>query len=284
MVVLLAIIAAACGDSETSPAAPISVPTPDQRIDQILEEIETLADRVVQLEEQIATVSAPTSTSEITEKPTPTPEATLEPTATHESMMEEPATQEVAIIENFAATRFFPRWMVVLKDIPVTLYLTRLHREHVNEFTIAPFYSSPQVILPGEIGVMKFVPDQVGEFKIRNVGHDFEAVLVVVETMEEAKKRIAERGIQMYALIHSIDDFRIYPDNLVVQNDIPITIHNISLIAEHSVSIEPFYLPEGNNIRPREITRIEFTSDETGEFTVRHELHGFTGTLVVEQE
>ena len=234
IVVLLATNAAACGDSETAPATPISVPTPDQRIDQILEEIETLADRVIQLEEQIATVSVPTPTSEVTEKPTPTPVAAMEPTLTHESMMEEPTTQEVAIIEDFAATRFFPQWIVVLKDIPVTLYLTRLHREHVNEFTIAPFYSSPQVILPGEIGVMKFVPDQVGEFKIRNVGHDFEAVLVVVETIEEAKKRIAERGIQMYALIHSIDDFRIYPDNLVVQNGIPVTVHQYNAARDHS--------------------------------------------------
>ena len=44
--------------------------------------------------------------------------------------------QEVSIIENYAANRFFPQNIVVLKDIPVRLYLTRLHREHVNRFTI----------------------------------------------------------------------------------------------------------------------------------------------------
>ena len=120
--------------------------------------------------------------------PEPTPRPT--PTPTPETIGEQPIVQEVAIIENYAATRFFPRWIVVLKDIPVKLYLTRLHREHLNKFDIEPFYSSSDVILPGEIGVLEFMPDQVGEFKIRNVGHNFEATLVVLENMEEARKRI----------------------------------------------------------------------------------------------
>ena len=197
--------------------------------------------------------------------------------------MDKPSVQEIAIIENYAATQFFPGNIVVLKGIPVRLYLTRLHREHVNLFTIAPFLSSSDVILPGEIGVMEFLPDEVGEFKIRNVGHNFEANLIVVGTPEEAAQFAADRGVQMFALLHSVDDFRIFPDRLVVQKGIPVTIHNISLIAEHRVSIGPFYVPGENNIRPREITRIEFTPDSTGEFTIRHELHGFTGQLIVEE-
>ena len=189
----------------------------------------------------------------------------------------------MSIIENYAATRFFPRFIVVHKDIPVRLYLTRLHREHVNKFTIEPFFRSSQVILPGEIGVIEVVPDQLGEFKIRNVGHGFEATLLVVETVEEQNRTIAERGRQMYALIHSADDGRIFPDRLVVQQGVPTTVHNISMVAEHRVSFKPFHDPEDINVRPRQITPIAFTPDSAGEFTILHLIDGITGTLVVEE-
>ena len=87
----------------------------------------------------------------------------------------------------------------------------------------------------------------------------------------------------MYALIHSINESKIFPDRLVVQNDIPVTIHNISLIAEHRVSIDPFYVPGDINVRPKEISRFEFTPDRMGEFTIRHEVDGITGQLIVEE-
>ena len=190
--------------------------------------------------------------------------------------------QEIGLIENYAATRFFPKWMVVVRDIPVRIYMTRLHREHVNQFTIEPFYRSSRVIMPGEIGVFEFLPDQVGEFKIRNVGHDFEATLVVVDTEEEARQRISEREAQMYSLIHSIDEFQIFPDKLVIQKDIPTRIHNISLIDEHRVSVDPLYIPDDFNVKPKEISIFEFTPDSAGEFTILHEVHGITGHLIVE--
>ena len=232
-------------------------------------------------------METPSSTPESTvETPATTPEATAMATAavTSEAVVAVPSIQEIGIIENYTATRFYPKNIVVLKDIPVRMYLTRLHREHVNRFTIAPFYSSSEVILPGEIGVIEFLPDQAGEFQIRNVGHNFEATLVVLETEEKRKEYIAARGRQMYALIHSVDEFQIFPDRLVIQEGIPTTIHNIGILvgAEHQVSFEPFHTPEGINVRAREITPIEFTPAETGEFTIRHELHGFTGQLLVE--
>ncbi len=190
--------------------------------------------------------------------------------------------QELSIIENYAATRFFPQWMVVLKDVPVRMYLTRLHREHVNKFAIDPFYQSSAVILPGEIGLIEFMPDEAGVFKIRNVGHGFEATLAVVESTEEARRLVAERGRQMYSLIHSIDDFRIFPDRLVLQEGIPARIHNISLVGEHQVSFGPFEDPDDINVKPREISMLDFTPDQPAEFTILHELHGFTGELIVE--
>lgn len=210
------------------------------------------------------------------------PDATEEQLDMDMTIMDEGLVQEFSIIENYAATQFFPQWIVVLKDVPVRMYLTRLHREHVNQFSIDPFYKSAAVILPGEIGVIEFTPDQAGAFKIRNVGHGFEANLVVAETAEEARRLVAERGRQMFSLIHSVDDFRIFPDKLVLQNGIPATIHNISLVADHKVSFRPFEDPEDINVKPREVSVIDFTPGEPGAFIIRHELHGFTGELIVE--
>ncbi len=215
---------------------------------------------------------------------TPMPTARPTPTPIQETIGERPAIQEIGIIENYAATRFFPGWIIVVRNIPVRMYLTRLHREHVNKFAIEPFYSSSEVILPGEIGVIEFLPEQVGEFKIRNVGHNFEATLIVVDSEEEVRQRISERGVQMYSFIHSLDDFRIFPDSLVVQKGIPVRIHNISLTAEHRVSFEPFHVPEDINVKPKEISIFEFTPDSPGEFKILHEIHGITGQLIVKED
>ena len=176
--------------------------------------------------------------------PSPTVEAAAnaEPiqSPTPQTGLEGPTVQEFAIIENYAATRFFPRMIVVIKDVPVKLYLTRLHREHVNMFTIAPFYSSSAVILPGVIGVIEFLPDQVGEFKVRNVGHGFEATLVVVNSVEDAKQHIVDNGVKMFALIQSLSTSQVYPERSMVVKDVPVKVFNISLTAEHAVSVPPF--------------------------------------------
>ena len=146
----LALLTVACGGGVAQ-----------DRVDELEEKLADLQERIGELE---ATQVQPTSTSNGMGMGT----MTMDP------------VQEIGLIENFAATQFFPKWMVVVKDLPVRIYLTRLHREHVNIFTIEPFYSSSEVILPGEIGTIEFLPDRVGEFSIRNVGHNFEATLVVV--------------------------------------------------------------------------------------------------------
>ena len=238
------------------------------------ERVKELEEKIVGLEEKIRELEGAASQA------TPSPDEIAMDSG--DGSMGTAVVQEIGLIENYAATRFFPRWMVVQKDIPVKIYLTRLHREHVNQFSIEPFYRSSEVILPGEIGVIEFVPDQVGEFKIRNVGHGFDATLVVVESREEARQLIAGRDIQMYSLIHSVDDFQIFPHKLVLQHGVPTRVHNISLIAEHRVSMEPFVTPEDINVMPREISIVEFTPDMAGQFTIRHEIHGFTGELIVE--
>ena len=50
------------------------------------------------------------------------------------------------------------------------------------------------------------------------------------------------------------------------------------------MSFNPFFDPDDINIRPKEITPIKFVPNETGEFTIKHELHGFTGKLVVKAQ
>ena len=86
--------------------------------------------------------------------------------------------QEIATIEAYAASQFFPPKIIVIKDVPVTLTMTRLHREHVNQFSIAPFVSDRPFAFPGSVARITFTPDQSGEFKMRNIGHFFDADLL----------------------------------------------------------------------------------------------------------
>jgi hypothetical protein len=215
---------------------------------------------------------------------TPTPVAgAAEVPSIPEAARQDLAVQEFAIIENYAATRFFPKEIVVLRGVPVKLYLTRLHREHVNQFAISPFYSSSEVILPGEIGLIEFLPDELGEFRIRNVGHGFEAKLVVVETMEDVRQHYVDKGVKMFALIQSVDESRIFPEVSFAVKDVPVKVFNISLTEDHQVSIAPFYVVDDINVRHGEITSFDFTPDSTGEFTIRSEMHELVGTLIVEE-
>ena len=116
LVALVAAIGiAGCGQAEPSP---LPTATPDSRVDRILEKLDELGDRLIELEAQAVILSVPIPTPAVVEKPAPIQmTGTLVPTPTHE-MMEEAKVQDVAIIENYAATRFFPRNIVVLKDIP----------------------------------------------------------------------------------------------------------------------------------------------------------------------
>ena len=283
-VTLAVVIFGACGG--VSIVTVVVTPTPGPNPTPIMQTVVVTATPQIRIVVATPTIG-PTPAPRIqTVVVTATPEPTSTPPPTMASMAgmspEAPEVQEIGLIENYAANQYFPRNIVVLKDIPVRIFLTRLHREHLNNFRIDPFFSSTKEFLPGEIGVIEFVPDQVGEFKIRNVGHGNEADLIVVETQQEAREYIEGRGKQMYALIHSVDDFRIYPETLVVQSGIPVTIHNISLITEHQVSIESFQTPEDLNVKPKEVSQFKFTPEESGVFTIRHELHGFTGNLIVD--
>ena len=163
------------------------------------------------------------------------------------------ATQEVATIEDYVASQFFPATLIVIKDVPVDLLMTRLHTEHVNEFSIEPFVFRRPLTPPGFVGKVQFTPDQSGQFKMRNIGHFFEGDFIVADSVEDAKTLIAERGIQEFSLIHDMDAGSIISDRVVVQKDIPVKVYNTSLTGDGRVSIDPFYRPEAVNVEEGKI-------------------------------
>ena len=117
---------------------------------------------------------------------------------------------------------------------------------------------------------------------MHNVGHGYQGDFIVVDTVEEARIRGVEGGVQEFSLIHDLRGGRVSPDRVVVQKGSPVKIYNASLNGDERVSIEPFYVPSELNIREGDITTFEFTPHLVGEFSIQYVNHEFTGTLVVE--
>ena len=192
------------------------------------------------------------------------------------------AVQVVATIETYAASQFFPPEYIVVKDVPLTLAMTRLHSEHVNKFSIDPFIFSRPFAQPGELANVIFTPDQSGEFKMRNIGHFFDADFIVVDSVAVARALIAEKGIQEFSLIHDLESGLITPDRIVVQKEIPVKVYNVSLAGEGTVSIDPFYRAAELRVKQRRVISFEFVPNLVGEFPIRDGAETVIGTLVVE--
>ena len=188
--------------------------------------------------------------------------------------------QEIATIENYAASRFYPGRVVAIKGVPLKLSVTRLHREHINRFTIEPFLSSREFFPPGTMGVEEFTPGRSGEYRMRNVGHGYEGAFIVVDSVEEVRRAISESGVQELSLIHDLGAGRVYPNKIVVQIGIPVRIYNTSLKGNERAWIDPFYTPGEDNVKQGRITTFEFTPDVEGEFAVRYRDGSIVGTLV----
>ena len=146
--------------------------------------------------------------------------ATAEPSPT--PSIRRALLQEIATLENYTASQFFPATVIVIKDVPVNLLMTRLHREHVNKFTIEPFVLGRPFALPGAVANVEFTPDKSGEFKMRNIGHFFEADFIVVDSVADAKNLVAQRGIQEFSLIHDFEFGSTSPSRIIIQKDIPV--------------------------------------------------------------
>ena len=104
-----------------------------------------------------STTMPPPAESAAEESPTITPPGPIEsPTPGPPTAVGQPPTmQEIATLENYAASQFFPPTVIVIKDVPVNLLMTRLHREHVNIFTIEPFVSNRPFARPGMLATSK---------------------------------------------------------------------------------------------------------------------------------
>jgi len=190
-------------------------------------------------------------------------------------------SQERAEIENYTASRFYPDTFVVLRGVTLRLYITRLHIEHVNRFTIEPFVTSTAFFPPQTMGIIEFTPDRAGEFHIRNEGHGFDASLVVVESENELRDRWVRRGLQEFSLIHDFAGSQVAPQRLTVYEGVPVKVYNTGLGGQDKVSIPPFYQPTATNVEQGKITVFEFTPTITGEFPINYETHKLSGVLVV---
>ncbi len=93
----------------------------------------------------------------------------------------QPKVQVVKLEQSVFPGFFSPDPIIVKKGIPVKILVTTKQREHVNRISILPWVSSSEVLTPGKATVIEFTPDRTGVFKIRNIGHGFEATLKVVE-------------------------------------------------------------------------------------------------------
>jgi hypothetical protein len=89
---------------------------------------------------------------------------------------------EVELTMNvFPTGTFSPDPLTVRKGVPVRLRVKALQREHLNQISIRPFVSNVTLEPPGKVTIIEFTPAQTGRFRIRNLGHDFEGMLIVVD-------------------------------------------------------------------------------------------------------
>lgn len=90
--------------------------------------------------------------------------------------------QEFEMTMNVFPTGWFkPDPLRVKKGVHVRLLMKALQREHLNQVSIRPFVTNVTLEPPGKVTVIEFTPTRTGTFKIRNLGHDFEGTLIVVE-------------------------------------------------------------------------------------------------------
>ena len=82
---------------------------------------------------------------------------------------------------NIYPGEFSPDPLIVKNGIPLRILVTTGAREHVNRISILPWIGRSERLSRGKTTVIEFTPDQIGDFKIRNIGHGFTGILRVVE-------------------------------------------------------------------------------------------------------
>lgn len=101
----------------------------------------------------------------------------------------------------------------------------------------------------------------------------------------------AEEPVQEFALIHSLEQARIFPATLTVKQGIKVRLYNTASDGTHPgvvissdedgasrlFDVQPFEVKGG------EVTMVEFTPTQAGEFFISHRPHGhdIVGELIV---
>lgn len=117
----------------------------------------------------------------------PSPAGPEPPPAVHLAQSEKPALasahiQEFEMTMNvFPAGKFSPDPLTVKKGVRVRLRMNALQLEHLNQISIRPFVTNVTLEPPGKVTLIEFTPTRTGAFQIRNLGHDFEGTLIVVD-------------------------------------------------------------------------------------------------------
>ncbi|MCH8011502.1 MAG: VCBS repeat-containing protein [Candidatus Marinimicrobia bacterium] len=183
---------------------------------------------------------------------------------------------------------FYPDPVISPAGKPLRLLVTTTGGEHVNKLSILPWINSSDFLLVGQITTIQFTPtlQDTGTHRIQNIGHGFTGDLIIVEDSAAVYTKLIQMDQQAVSLIHSNAKKQNFPDTIRVFKGIPLTIYNISLDDTHWVSIEPWISApspsEQGNVKPRAVTTFEFTPDDTGSFVIEHTVHGFSGTMIVE--
>jgi len=90
--------------------------------------------------------------------------------------------QEFEMTMNVFPTGWFkPDPLTVKKGVRVRLLMKALQLEHLNQISVRPFVTNVTLKPPGKVTVIEFIPTRTGTFRIRNLGHDFEGTLIVVD-------------------------------------------------------------------------------------------------------
>jgi plastocyanin len=100
--------------------------------------------------------------------------------------------------------------------------------------------------------------------------------------------------VQEFSLIHSLKDLKIYPQTLTVKKGVKVRLFNTATDGSHpTVAISsddqgknPVFGVKPFDVEVGQLTIVEFTPDQTGDFFITHQLHGhnITSKLTVKDQ
>lgn len=100
--------------------------------------------------------------------------------------------------------------------------------------------------------------------------------------------------VQEFSLIHSLKDLKIYPQTLTVKKGVKVRFFNTATDGSHPTVVissddqgkNPLFGVKPFDVEVGQLTTVEFTPDQTGDFFITHQLHGhnITSKLTVKDQ